>query len=317
MIGAQLLVVGRGRADCRYGETVPVLTATNVTKRYGSHTALDGVTVNVPEGALFGFLGPNGAGKTTLLRVAMGLLHRDGGEIRVLDHDPWPAGRAVRGQIGFLPTDPGLPTRMSGIQALEYFSSLDGRPAPMRIEACDALMLANADLARPIRTYSRGMRQKLAIVQAVQHDPRLLLLDEPTEGLDPLVQEGFFRFLRDRRAAGASVFFSSHVLSEVEALCDRVAIIRSGRIVDEGRVDELRGRRPKRVTLQLRDPLQPIELVGATDVERHGPTVRLNYLGDAQALVAGLAALAITDVRIEEPGLEEIFLEYYRPEPVR
>lgn len=293
---------------------MPALVATDLQKRYGSHRALDGVSLSVPEASLYGFLGPNGAGKTTLLRVAMGLLHGDGGEIRVLGEDPWRAGPAVRGSVGFLPTDPGLPGRMRGGQALDYFASLDGRPAVLRSAACAALRLTEADLARPIRTYSRGMRQKLAVVQAVQHDPRLLLLDEPTEGLDPLVQDGFFGFLRDRRDCGTTVFFSSHVLGEVEALCDRVAIIREGRIVDEGRIDELRGRRPKRVTVVVRDEHTPVTIAGATEIARHGGTVVLDYTGEATALLKVLAALPVVDVRIEEPGLDEVFLSYYHPE---
>ena len=271
--------------------------------------------MSVPQGSLYGFLGPNGAGKTTTLRVAMGLLHADGGEMRVLDADPWHEGRHIRGDIGFLPTDPGLPGRMRGCHALEYFARLDRRPPVLRATACDALRLTAADLDRPIRAYSRGMRQKLAIVQAVQHNPRLVILDEPTEGLDPLVQEGFFTFLRDRRDAGTTVLLSSHVLSEVEALCDRVAIIRDGRIVDEGLVEDLRGRRPKRVTLELADAAMDIALKGATVIARQNGRVVLDYLGDASTLLAGLAALPVTDVRIEEPGLDEIFLAYYRSVP--
>ena len=287
------------------------LIARGLQKRYGDRYALAGVDLTVPPSSLYGFLGPNGAGKTTTLRVAMGLLHADGGTVRVLGHDPWRAGHRLRADVGFLPTDPGLPLRMHGAQALDYFTRLDGRPPVLRRAACEALRLADADLDRPVRTYSRGMRQKLAIVQAVQHDPRLLVLDEPTEGLDPLVQDGFFGFLRDRREAGTTVFFSSHILSEVEALCDRVAIIREGRIVDEGRVDDLRGRRPKRVTVALRDPSTSVAIPGATVRERSGGTVTLDYLGEAQVLLDALSRLAVEDVRIEEPGLDEIFLSYY------
>ncbi len=291
-----------------------MIAATGLEKRYGTHRALDGVELTVPEGSLFGFLGPNGAGKTTMLRVVMGLLHRDGGEVRVLGVDPWTDGLGVRGQIGFLPTDPGLPGRMRGGQALDYFSRLDGRPPILREAVCDALRLTDADLARPIRAYSRGMRQKVAIVQAMQHAPQLLILDEPTEGLDPLVQDGFFTLLRAQRDSGATVFFSSHVLSEVEALCDRVAIIRSGRIIDEGRVDDLRGRRPKRVILTLADAAAIISIDGATVVSRHGTNVVLDYVGDLRLLLGGLAALPVNDITIDEPGLDEIFLSYYRAE---
>lgn len=294
-----------------YGSVMAALTTAGLEKLYGAYRALDGVDLEVPDGSLYGFLGPNGAGKTTTLRIAVGLLHADGGAIRVLGADPWRDGRSVRGDIGFLPTDPGLPGRMRGLQALEYFARLDGCAPTQRQAACDALRLSGADLDRPIRTYSRGMRQKLAIVQAVQHDPCLLILDEPTEGLDPLVQDGFFGFLRDRRAAGTTVFFSSHILSEVEALCDRVAIIRAGRIVDEGRIDDLRGRRPRRVTVLLANPDAAVAIPGATQLERHDGTVTLDYHGEAAALVAALATLPIRDVRIEEPGLDEIFLSYY------
>ncbi len=290
------------------------LSASGLVKRYGNRTALDGVDLQVPAGSLYGFLGPNGAGKTTLLRVATGFLHADGGSIRVLGADPWRDGLTIRARIGLLPTDPGLPRRMRGAQALDYFTSLDRRPPVLRAAACSALRLTDADLARPIRTYSRGMRQKLAIVQAVQHDPALLLLDEPTEGLDPLVQDGFFAFLRERAAAGATVFFSSHVLSEVEALCDRVAIIRAGRIVDEGRVRDLRGRRPRRVTLTLAGPDGRIDIPGASNVRRSAGTVTLDHHGPAADLLRALAAIRLEDVRIEEPGLDEIFLSYYREE---
>jgi ABC-2 type transport system ATP-binding protein len=287
------------------------LVATGLRKRYGDRLALAGVDLTVPGGSLYGFLGPNGAGKTTTLRVAMGLLHADGGTMRVLGQDPWRDGHRLRADVGFLPTDPGLPMRMRGIQALEYFTSLDRRPPVLRRAACDALRLSGDDLDRPIRTYSRGMRQKLAIVQAVQHDPSLLVLDEPTEGLDPLVQDGFFGFLRERRAAGTTVFFSSHILSEVEALCDRVAIIREGLIVDEGRVDDLRGRRPKRVTVVLRNPAAPVAIAGATVLERSDALVTMDYRGAAGDLLDALARLPVDDVRIEEPGLDEIFLSYY------
>jgi ABC-2 type transport system ATP-binding protein len=291
---------------------VSVFEAHNLVKDYGRHRALDGVDLVVPERSLYGFLGPNGAGKTTTLRIAMGLLHASDGTVRVLGADPWGEGRHLRSLIGFLPTDPGLPGRMRGTQALNYFSRLDGRQPSLRAAACTALRLSDTDLSRPIRVYSRGMRQKLAIVQAVQHDPRLLILDEPTEGLDPLVQDGFFRFLRERRDAGTTVFFSSHVLSEVEALCDRVAIIREGRIVDEGRVEELRGRRPKRVNLRLARPTPTIDIAGITNLVQSDMTATFDYLGEAGVLLAALTTLPITDVRIDEPGLDEIFLSYYR-----
>jgi len=293
---------------------VPAIATSSVVKTYGKRRALDGIDLHVPQGSIYGFLGPNGAGKTTAMRVMLGLLRVNSGEVSVLGHDPWSGGQRVRGEIGFLPSEPGLPGRMRGRQALDYFTGLDGRPPTLREAACAALRLSDADLDRPIRTYSRGMRQKVAIVQAMQHAPRLLVLDEPTEGLDPLVQEGFFELLRERREAGATVFFSSHVLSEVETLCDRVAIIREGRIVDEGLVSDLRSRRPRRVTLRLSDPSAVVALAGAERVERAGGRVVFDYRGDAGALARALAELPLLDVLIEDPGLDEVFLSYYRDE---
>jgi ABC-2 type transport system ATP-binding protein len=263
-------------------------------------------------GEPLGFLGQNGAGKTTTMRVAVGLLRADAGSIRVLGCDPWRDGRALRARLGYLPGGAGLYLRMRGRHVLDYFAGLDGRPPIARERVCAALQLSDEDLARPVKGYSRGMRQKLAIVQALQSAPELLVLDEPTEGLDPLVQEGFFGLLQEQRAEGRTVFFSSHVLSEVEALCDRVAIIRSGRVVEIGTVAQLRGARPRRVTLELADPGAHVEIAGAEVVRREGGAVVLAYRGDPQALVRALAALELRDARIEDPGLDEVFRGYYR-----
>jgi ABC-2 type transport system ATP-binding protein len=172
-------------------------------KRYGSHVALDGVDLSVPSGTIYGFLGPNGSGKTTTMRILLGLLRADAGSARVLGADAWTDGPRLRADVGYLPSAPGLHGRMRGAHALEHFSRLDRRPPVLRAAACRALRLSDADLARPIRAYSRGMRQKLAIVGAVQHDPRLLVLDEPTEGLDPLVQDGFLELCATGAAQAA------------------------------------------------------------------------------------------------------------------
>jgi ABC-2 type transport system ATP-binding protein len=282
-----------------------------LVKRYGPRTALAGVDLVVAEGAVHGFLGPNGAGKTTTMRVLLGLLHADAGTVRVLGADPWRDGRQTRARIGYLPGGAGLYGRMRGRQLLDYFTALDGIPPVIRARACEALRLSADELDRPVRTYSRGMRQKLAIVQSLQHDPTLAVLDEPTEGLDPLVQEGFFDLLRERRAAGRTIFFSSHVLSEVEQLCERVAIIRDGRIVAEGTVAELRERRPRRVTPVLADPAAAVAIPGAEVVARRDETVVLAYRGEAAPLLRALAALDLRDARIEEPGLDEVFRGYY------
>ncbi len=294
-----------------------VVDIRGLTKRYGARAALRGLDLQVPEGALFGFLGPNGSGKTTTMRVLMGLLRRDAGDVRVFGADPWTDGVAVRSRVGYLPSAPGLFGRMRGRQLLDHFARLDGRPPVLREEACSALRLSADDLARPVRTLSRGMRQKVGIVQAVQADPPLLILDEPSEGLDPLVQEGFLELLRRRRAAGRTVLFSSHVLSEVELLCDRVAIVRAGRIVEEGTVEGLRAGLPRRVTLILPDGAAPPPIPGAEVLELAGPRVVLRHQGPAAELLAAVAPLRPLDVRIEPAGLDEIFLDAYREEDGR
>ncbi len=281
-------------------------------KRYGRHVALDGVDLRVPEGTIYGFLGPNGSGKTTTMRILLGLLRADGGEAWVLGGEAWADGPRVRADVGYLPSAPGLFGRMRGQQALDHFTRLDGRPPTLRAAAARALRLTEADLARPVRAYSRGMRQKLAIVGALQHAPRLLVLDEPTEGLDPLVQEGFLDLLRELRRQGRTVLFSSHVLSEVESLCDRVAIVRAGRIVGEGTIAELRAGRPRRVTVTLRDASADVRLPGAEAVVRAGARVVLRHAGPPAALLRALGELDPLDVTIDEPPLEEIFLDAYR-----
>ena len=290
----------------------PAIEIEALYKRYGEQVALDGVTLRVDEGAVYGFLGPNGAGKTTTMRILLGLLRADGGTVRVLGRDPWGDGIAVRGRIGYLPGGANL-YRMRGRQVLDYFSGLDTAPPVRRAELCDALRFAAADLDRPARGYSKGMRQKLAIVQALQHDPDLAVLDEPTEGLDPLVQDGFVAMLDARRRAGRTTFLSSHVLPEVEELCDRAAIIRAGRIVVDGTIDELRGSRPRQVTVVLDGP--PPVLPGCELVSAGPRGVVYAHRGDVAALLRALGEVAPRDVRIEEPGLDEVFRDLYEDAP--
>ena len=263
---------------------------------------------------MFGFLGPNGAGKTTAIRIALGLLRPDAGSVRVLGRDPWIDGVAERARIGYLPSGPRFYDRMRGVDLLDHLAALGGGRIPGRGRALDLLELSRADLARPIREYSRGMRQKLGIVQAVQHEPELLVLDEPTEGLDPIVQEAFYELVRERREAGATVLFSSHVLSEVEALCERVGMIRDGRMITVRILSEMQASRPRIVRIEFADAAAAadFELEGAVRVELDGPRLRLSYSGDPSTLVRALAAERIVDLEIEKASLEGIFLSLYR-----
>jgi beta-exotoxin I transport system ATP-binding protein len=287
------------------------LVCRGLHKSYGDHVALRGVDLAVEPGEILGFLGPNGSGKTTTMRIALGLLRADAGSVRVLGADPW-SDRAHRRRIGWLPSSPRFYERMRGSRLLEHLEALGGAPAVLRDALCERLALTAADLARPVGVYSRGMRQKLAIVQALQHDPELCVLDEPSEGLDPLMQEAFFAILRERQRAGRTILFSSHVLSEVDALCDRVSLIRDGAIVDTRTLGDLRAGRPRIVRVRAAEvPVLPgCELLESAE-GRH----RFAARGDVRALLAALAAAPIEDVTIEEPSLEDIFLGYYRDSP--
>ena len=289
----------------------PVISLQGVTKHFGDHAALGGVDLEVDPGEIRGFLGPNGAGKTTAMRIIVGLLRADEGTATVLGGDPW-GDHAVRADLGYLPSDPGLYGRMRGSELLDHFAALSGREPVLRAAAVDLLRFSNADLERPVRTYSKGMRQKLGVLQAVQHDPLLLILDEPGEGLDPLVLSGLVELLRDRRDAGRAIVFSSHVLAEVSALCDRVTMIRDGAIVGEGTIAELSSQRARTVVLELVDPATTIELPGCELTDRTGTRVTLQHHGDVGPLLQALSLLDLHDVRIEEVSLDEVFMEYYR-----
>jgi len=284
-----------------------------VTKRFGEHVALEHIDLAVHPGEIRGFLGPNGAGKTTAMRILVGLLKADGGTVEVLGGDPW-RDHHVRAGLGFLPSDPGLYGRMRGVELLDHFAELSGGAPVLRERACALLRMDDADLARPVRTYSKGMRQKLGVLQSVQHDPALLILDEPGEGLDPLVLAGLVELLRDRRDAGRSILFSSHVLAEVAALCDRVTMIRDGRIVGEGTIAELSNQQARTVILQLAADDAAVDLPGCTLVDRTGGRVTLAHHGEVRPLLAALATLELRDVRIEEVSLDEVFMDYYRDE---
>src|SRR5687768_4964997 len=223
----------------------PAIETRGLTKVYGGRRpalrrdhprpagvrALDDVSIEVRRGEIFGFLGPNGAGKSTAIRLLLGFLHPTAGGATVLGLDSVRSSVEIRRAIGYLPGGIAFWDNLTGERLLDELAALSGRPPVRRVALLDRLELSAATLKRPVRDYSRGMRQKLGIIQALQHDPELAILDEPSEGLDPLMQRAFYDLLDERRKAGRTCFFSSHVLSEVERLCDRVAIIRAGQMV--------------------------------------------------------------------------------------
>jgi ABC-2 type transport system ATP-binding protein len=313
---------------------VDAIVTTGLSKRYGhgrfqvarrersaaadgaGPRALDDLTVAVREGEIFGFLGPNGAGKSTAIRLLLGFLHPTAGSATVYGRDIVRDSVEIRRRVGYLPGGIALYDTLTGEALLDYLGGLTGRPPVRRTELCDRLELSAATLRRPVRDYSRGMRQKVGIVQALQHDPELAILDEPTEGLDPLMQRAFYTILDDLRAAGRTIFFSSHVLSEVERVCDRVAIIRRGRLVALEDVDALLAHRQRNVEMRLAPGtpapvLDGVAGVSSVTVAADG-RLACRLEGDVGPFLAAIRSATIVDLTIEPAHLEEAFLELYQ-----
>ena len=279
-------------------------------------SALDDLSIEVREGEIFGFLGPNGSGKSTTIRLLLGYLHATAGRARVLGLDVAHDSVAIRARTGYLPGGIALDDALTGERLLDHLAALQGRPSVRRDELCERLELSRATLRRPVRDYSRGMRQKVGIVQALQHDPELAILDEPSEGLDPLMQRAFYAILDDLRAAGRTIFFSSHVLSEVERVCDRVAIIRSGRLVAVEDVEALLARRHRRVELRFGGAAPALAgVAGVRDVVVGDGLLTCALDGDVGPFLAAIAAADVRDLTIEPARLEEAFLELYAEAP--
>jgi ABC-2 type transport system ATP-binding protein len=278
--------------------------------------ALEDLSIEVREGEIFGFLGPNGAGKSTTIRLLLGFLHASAGSASVLGLDVAKESVEIRRRTGYLPGGIALYDTMSGEDLLDYLGDLTGRPPARRAELCERLEMPASTLKRLVRDYSRGMRQKIGIIQALQHDPELAILDEPTEGLDPLMQRAFYGILDDLHAQGRTIFFSSHVLSEVERVCDRVAIVRRGRLVALEDVEALLARRKRNVEMRVEGPVPSLGSVpGVTSFEVAGDgRVTCHLEGDVGPFLAALRDVRVVDLTIEPAHLEEAFLELYHDE---
>jgi ABC-2 type transport system ATP-binding protein len=290
-----------------------VIVTRDLVKRYGPVTALDGLSLEVQAGEIFGFLGPNGAGKTTTIRLLLGLLTPTSGRAELLGQPARP-GVAARADIGYLPGELSLWPGFSGWWTLRLLEQLTQRPALDRDALLERLDLRDADLRRPVRTYSDGMKQKLGLVQALQCRPRLALLDEPTKGLDPLVQQSFYEILAGARARGTTVFLSSHILPEVERVCDRVAIVRRGQMVASGTIESVlqAQRRHVRLTFQSAVNVQSLTTFGDVIARSESSLELLVARASVPALLDAIRSLPLADVTIEPLGLEDAFLEHYR-----
>jgi ABC-2 type transport system ATP-binding protein len=283
-----------------------------VTKAFGSTVALDGVDLEVAPGEVHGFLGPNGAGKSTTMRVLLGLLRRDAGDVQLLGGDPWVDAVALHRRLAYVPGDVHLWPNLTGGEAIDLFGSLrGGLDERRRAELVERFEL---DPTRRCDTYSKGNRQKVALIAGFASDVELYLLDEPTSGLDPLVIRTFHEVVTDAARSGRTVLLSSHVLAEVEALCDRVSIIRDGRIVESGTLERLRHLTRSTVTVTTRSPLDDLDrLDGVHDLHVEGGRARFEVEPDhLDAVVARLGAAGVEALTCTPPTLEELFLRHYQ-----
>jgi ABC-2 type transport system ATP-binding protein len=290
----------------------PIITTQGLTKWYGHSRGIENVTFTVNEGEIFGFLGPNGAGKTTTIRLLMGLLHQSDGRASIGGHDTWTDSVAVKRLVGYLPSEPQLDSDLTGGQLIEYFANLRGGVDTKYVQSLvDRFEL---DTRKRFRDYSRGNKQKVGIVQAFMHKPQLLVLDEATSGLDPLNQQEFNKLLLESRDRGGAVFLSSHILPEVEQVCERVGIIRDGTLIKVDSVAALRDLRQHEVTLTFPAPVAGDAFAGLPGVRSataEGNTVKLVVSGDLGAVVRAAAERNVTNLVTHEQSLEDVFLRYY------
>jgi ABC-2 type transport system ATP-binding protein len=294
-----------------------VIRLERLTKSYGSHRGIVEVDLQVEAGEVFGFLGPNGAGKTTTIRTLLDLIRPTSGKAFVFGIESTTDPVAIHKRIGYVPGEFALYDRLTGRQTLEYFANLRGGVDPTY--QASLIERFELDAGKRFKEYSKGNKQKVGVIAALQHRPELLVLDEPTSGLDPLVQQTFFETLREAVADGASVFLSSHILSEVEKGCQRVAIIRDGRIVKLGTVEGLRDLAHHQVELRFAGSVPTAEfeaLPGVSDLAAEDHTLRMRVAGPITPVVRAAAQYELLDFISREPSLEETFLAQYGHEAV-
>ena len=288
-----------------------VIKIENLTKHYGATRALDAATWTVAQGRRLGFLGPNGAGKTTTIRILLGFLKATGGRATVFGLDAWRRSAAIRARVGYLPGDLQLYRHLTGRQIFEFVARARGLTDLNETNRLIEVFQLDPDVR--VRECSKGMRQKIGLVASMMHRPELLILDEPTAGLDPLMRQALYRELRAATDRGATVFFSSHTLAEVEALCEDVVILRAGRVVAATTIDALRRQAGQRVHIGLtRDPGDDLRLPdGFTLRSRRDTVFEGHFSGEPNTLASWLATLPLRDVVIEASDLEDVFLAYY------
>ncbi|MGD0173475.1 MAG: ABC transporter ATP-binding protein [Anaerolineales bacterium] len=290
-----------------------VIETHGLTKTYGKSRGIEKLDLRVQRGEIFGFLGPNGAGKTTTIRLLLDILRPTRGTALVLGLDPRKDGRAIRQRMGYLPGELALYPGLTGREILDYSAHLRGGVPHAEIVRLAGLL--DIDLGRPIRAYSHGNRQKVGLILALMHKPELVILDEPTNGLDPLVQQVLYELLDEVRRDGRTVFFSSHVLPEVERLCDRVGLLREGKLAAVETVAGLKQKAIRRIDFIFDGPVSADDfrsIPGVTEVRVSGFTLSMVVQGNLDALIKAAARYPVRNIVTYEPNLEEFFLAFYR-----
>jgi len=289
-----------------------VIRTEDLTKSYGRRRGVVGVNLEIRRGEVFGYLGPNGAGKTTTVRTLLDFIRPTGGQASIFGLDSHRDGLAIRQRVGYLPGELVLYENMTGAEVLRYLGHLRGGVAESRV--ADLAARLDSDLSRPVKTLSHGNRQKIGLIAAFMHQPELLVLDEPTLGLDPLVQQAFYRLIAEAKAEGRTVFLSSHILPEVERVCDRVGIIREGKLIAVEDVAALKSRALRRLEIHFARPVPPgafAGVAGVRDLTVEDSILRCTVMGSLDALVKAAAQFEVLNLVSHEPSLEEIFLAYY------
>ena len=287
-----------------------VIQVDNLTKYYGKARGIVDVSFHVDEGEIFGFIGPNGAGKSTTIRLLLSLIYPTSGSATIFGKDCIKYGPELRHNIGYLPSEVFYYDRMKVIDLLKYSASFYDKDCTERMHELAELM--ELELNRRIEDLSYGNRKKVGIVQGLLHRPTLLFLDEPTAGLDPLMQRQFFQLIREENRRGVTVFFSSHILGEVQRMCNRVGIIKEGSIIEIADIRTLQQNNYKKVRVAAADVnAARFDMPGVTNLQQHNGSVRFFYKGDINAVIHRLGELTVSDVTLEEPTLEEIFMHYY------
>lgn len=289
-----------------------VIEASGLTKYYGKARGIEDVNLTVRQGEIFGFIGPNGAGKSTTIRLLLNFIFPSRGSAKVLGMDVVRQSPAIKAEVGYIPGEVDYYGDMTAAELFAYSDRFYRRDCRQRTQ--ELVDLFELDTSKKFHFLSLGNKKKVAIIQALQHEPQLLILDEPTGGLDPLMQRRFFDLLREENKRGVTVFFSSHILSEVQRLCYRVAIIRDGSILKVEKMVDLRKNQFRDVRIGFAGAVPQLDLPGILHSQQNNNTLHLFYSGDINMLVGELAGHELTGLWVEEPSLEDVFMHYYEEE---